>query len=466
MWNLSALPRTAFTAPASAIWRAAEFTLLAWLWSATVALSLQYAIRRVERVDLAGATLRTSLVAVWFAPAVLLMYRLTPGAVVAALVLVVNATRLLYTQWTVIHPAARPDVPAARAAVLHGAGAMPPPFLTRHLGPALAIAAGLQFGVSAAMMRHDFLASVLLTLTVAVLTVYAISTGAWEPPRPPTLPRSIFGALLTVALAVGLTILAGTGGWRPRGAGSGEGDEVASRPLGDFLAGSAPAPPPPRAGAAGQAQSAQEQTVPGAADVAGSFPGVVLWPEIKQVTTLIAPQPESAGAFAARKIPYGIPFGGEYWLLRPLFRRPPPQSVVLRGTPWKLSFSTTDRWPLNMEAHQKLDQPIDMSCCSRIQLAVSNADRYPRTVALELTLRNLPGGAPENLGSVPVLSVPDLKADPVVPVSETLDFAIPAKPHGSVFNEISVTFRRDWTRRDKSARISIERFILIPRGRK
>jgi hypothetical protein len=119
-----------------------------------------------------------------------------------------------------------------------------------------------------------------------------------------------------------------------------------------------------------------------------------------------------------------------------------------------------------MEAHQKLDQPIDMSCCSRIQLAVSNADRYPRTVALELTLRNLPGGAPENLGSVPVLSVPDLKADPVVPVSETLDFAIPAKPHGSVFNEISVTFRRDWTRRDKSARISIERFILIPRGRK
>ena len=212
--NVAALPRAAFSAPASAVRRAVEFTLLAWLWSAGVALSLQFAIRRVERVDLAGATLRTSLVAVWFAPATLLLYRFSAATVAAALVLVVNATRLLYTQWRVVHPAAGSDAPASGTAVLMGEGALPPPILTRHLGPALTVAAGLQFGIAAALFRHHFLAGGLLTLSVAMLTVFAISAGAWEPSRPPTLPRAVFGALLTVALAVGLTILAAARRWR------------------------------------------------------------------------------------------------------------------------------------------------------------------------------------------------------------------------------------------------------------
>lgn len=467
VWNVTSLPHAIVPAPASAIWRAVEFTLLAWLWSAAVALALQLAIRRVERVELAGATLRTSLVAVWFAPAVLLLYRFSPATVLAALLLVVNATRLLYSQWTVVHPAAEPAVPATGTAVLMGEGALPPPFLSRHIGPALTAAAGLQFGMAAAAFRHNFLAGGLLTLTAAMLTVFAISTGAWEPPRPPVLPRSVFGALLTVALAIGLTILASGGGRAGSGSpGSGSGgDEAASRPFGDFLVGREPSPPPPRMGPAGQAQSAPDLMVPGAGDVAGSFPGVVLWPEIQPVTRLIAPLPASPGAFAARSHPYGIPFGGEYWFFRMPFRRPPPRSVLERGTPWKLSFSTTDRWPLNMEAHQKLEKPIDVSCCSRIQLAVSNADRYPHTMSLELILHDLAGGKSESLGRAPVTSLPDLKADPVSPVAETLDFTMPAKPRVRVFNEMTVIYHRDSWRAYKSARVSIERFILIPLGR-
>jgi hypothetical protein len=148
-----------------------------------------------------------------------------------------------------------------------------------------------------------------------------------------------------------------------------------------------------------------------------------------------------------------------------MFRKPPPRSVVLRGTPWKLSFSTTDHWALSMEAHQKLEQPIDISCCSRIRLAVNNADRYPHTVSLELILRDLPGGASQTLGTEPVTSAPDLKADPGEPVAETLNFTVPPEPHVKTFNEMTVVYRGDWSRRDKSARVSIERFILVPRGR-
>jgi hypothetical protein len=466
VWNVTALPGTAFLAPASAIWAAVEFTLLAWLWSAAVALALQFAIRRVERVDLAGATLRTSLVAVWFAPATLLLYRFSAATLAAALVLVVNATRLLYSQWRVVQPVAEPDEPPSGTDVLRGDGALPPPFLSRHIGPALAVAAGLQFGVAAALFRHHFLAGGMLTLAVAMLTVFAISSGAWEPLRPPTLPRSIFGALMTVALAVGMTILATGGGgtgWGLFGSG-GEGDKASSRPLGDLLAGSRPPRPESPPGGAGQAPG-RDVTVPGAADVAGSFPGVILWPEIQPLTRLIVPLPVNPAALAASRNPYGIPFGGEYWFFRVPFRKPPPRSVLERGTPWKLSFSTTDRWPLNMEAHQKLDRPMDVSCCSRIQVALANADRYPHSVSLELILRDLPDGGSQSLGTEHVMSVPDLKADPVSPVTETLEFAVPPEPRVHVFNEMTVVYHRDYWRVDKSARVAIERFVLIPRGR-
>jgi hypothetical protein len=117
-----------------------------------------------------------------------------------------------------------------------------------------------------------------------------------------------------------------------------------------------------------------------------------------------------------------------------------------------------------MEAHQKLEQPIDVSCCSRIQLTVSNADRYPHTISLELILRELPGELSQSLGIESLKSVPDPDKESVSPVSETLDFAVPPEPRVHVFNEITVVYHRDRSRRDKSARVAVERFILIPRG--
>jgi hypothetical protein len=463
--NVAALPRAAFSTPASVVWRAVEFTLLAWLWSAAVALVLQFAIRRVEQADLAGATLRTSLVAVWFAPATLLLYRFSAATVAAALVLVVNATRMLYTQWRIIHPADEPAPLASASNVLMGSGELPPPILTRHLGPALTVSMGLQIGVAAVLFRRHFIAGTVLTLSVALLTALAISAGAWESSRPPRLPRSAFGALLTVVLAAGLTILAtgaGGSGWG-FWLGSGSGDQASSSPLPDFFGGRQPAAP--RQAANGRPAPPPNPLIPGAGDVAGSFPGVILWPEIQPVTTLIAPLPASPGAFAASSHPYGIPFGGEYWFFRPPFRRPPERSFLERGTPSKVSFSTTDHWPLNMEAHQKLDQPIDVSCCASIQLAVINADHYPHTVSLELILRDLPGDRSQSLGTVPVASVPDLQADPVVPVGETLDFVVPPEPRVHEFNELTVVYHRARLRWDKSARVAIRRFILVPRGR-
>jgi hypothetical protein len=130
-----------------------------------------------------------------------------------------------------------------------------------------------------------------------------------------------------------------------------------------------------------------------------------------------------------------------------------------------MGFSSTDHTPLLMEAHQKLETPIDLLCCSRIQLEIVNGDRYPGTLSLELVLLNTEAGfsRPQSLGSAAVTSKPNLSRDPVVPLRETLDFTVPPEPSIDQFTELKVVFRRSRSRMDKSAKVSIDRFVLIPR---
>ena len=99
-----------------------------------------------------------------------------------------------------------------------------------------------------------------------------------------------------------------------------------------------------------------------------------------------------------------------------------------------------------------------------VQLEVLNADRYSGTLTLELLLNTEhPGPVSLSLGSVPVMSRPDLTRDPVMPVRETLDFAVPAQSFMDEFTELKVVFHRARQRADKSAKVSVERFVLLPR---
>jgi hypothetical protein len=189
------------------------------------------------------------------------------------------------------------------------------------------------------------------------------------------------------------------------------------------------------------------------------FPGVILWPEVRAVTTLVAPVPAGIGFSAHAARPLGIPFSGEYWLFRRPHKRPPYGSFFQRASPARLGFVTTDHASLEMEAHHKLDQPIDLRCCSKIQIAIWNADRHPGTLALELILidtqqRERPS---QSFGTTAVQSSPG-----ALPVRETLEFTIPITSALEQFNEFRVVFHRDRKRMDRSARIEIDRFLLVP----
>ncbi len=430
------------------IFRAAVYAVGACVAGAFVTVLLAVSATEWEGEDLIQATLRGSSAAVWFAPAVILLTQVSPAVIVPAIVLVVNATHMLYTQWRVRQA---PAAEAPRATGIFAAVQLPDRRFWKEMGPDLAISFAIQMGVAGVLLNHPAIAGIAFTAAVAMLTVLALATRAVQPKPPRSMPRAFLALALTILLAIGLTI----GGMIPnfmRGPGGGDAAGTEAKTSRPGMLGAGPDKLPP-ASAAGMAD--------------GGFPGVILWPEIKPIPTLIAPAPQMAdGSFAPALVrPLSIPFSGEYWLFRWPFARPPQTSFFQRGTPSKLSFSSTDRRPIQMEAHHKLDQEIALSCCASIQLEISNADRYRGTISLELILIDnaAPGMPAISLGSYPITSEPDLKGDPVTPVREMLTFPVSADAATRSFDEFKIVFQRVRWRTDKSARVAIERFLLVPR---
>ena len=429
--------------------RATVYAVAASLAGALITIVLCIAASYWEAEDVIRATFRASSAADWIAPCVILLAQFSPAAAVPALVLVVNATHLLYIQWRVKQ--LPPDAP--RNTALFATAQLPDRHLIRDFGPGLAISFTLQTGVCAVLLRHAVLAGFSFAAATALATVFALTSRGVQPAKPPqSMPRSFMGLALTILLAIGLTI----GGMIPnfmRGSG-GDGD-----------AGNSPAGAPP--GMPGQGRKDLPDASAGDLAGAAGFPGVILWPEIKPIPTLIAPMPQTpiGGGPPVMPHPLAIPFSGEYWMFRWPYAAPPKTSFFHRGSPAALSFVSTDHLPLLMEARHKLDQSVGLSCCSAIRLEIRNADAYPDTIALELVLiDNVRPGAPSlSLGRRDVTSRPDISRDPVTPAPETLEFAVPSTAALSAFDEFRVIFQRAHRRMDRSAKLAIDRFILVPR---
>ena len=429
--------------------RATVYAVAASLAGAFLTIVLYIAASYWEAEDVIRATFRASSAAVWFAPCVILLAELSPAAAIPALVLVVNATHLLYIQWRV----KQPPLEAPRDSGLFATAQLPQRRFIRDFGPGLAISFTVQTGVCAVLLHHAVLAGFSFAAGAALATVFALTSRGVQPTKPPeSMPRAFLGLALTIVLAIGLTI----GGMIPnflRGPGGG-----------DSASGNSPAGLP---GMPGEGRDDLPDASAGDLAGAGGFPGLILWPEIKPVPTLIAPMPQTlkGGGPPVMPRPLAINFAGEYWMFRWPYARPPKTSFFQRGSPAALSFMSTDHQPLLMEARHKLDQAVALSCCSAIRLEIRNADRYPGTIALELVLidRERPGEPSMSLGRYDVTSRPDIGRDPVIPVPETLEFPIPSNATLDAFDEFRVVFRRAYPRMDKSAKLAIDRFILIPR---
>jgi hypothetical protein len=89
----------------SLVGHALFYAALAWAWSAAIAFALFLLLPRRERSRMISGTLQTARVAVWFAPACILLAHFSLATLAAALILVISATRLLYAEWMAGAPA-------------------------------------------------------------------------------------------------------------------------------------------------------------------------------------------------------------------------------------------------------------------------------------------------------------------------------------------------------------------------
>jgi hypothetical protein len=220
-------------------------------------------------------------------------------------------------------------------------------------------------------------------------------------------------------------------------------------------------PPPKPAPASANAEEGSSASI----DNSGDHTGIILLPEHEQHITLVPPLPSMPRDLfdAKHQNPVSIPFYGAYWFFKLPDTKPPANSYRTHGTPAEMTFFAPDLRPLMMEAHQNLGKLIDLSCCREIRIDIQNADRYPGTVSVELVLKNTreePEGSVA-LGSAPVRSAP---GDSPAAIKETLTFPIPLHTSMRQFDELMIRFPRQRTRIFRSAKVAIERFVLVPRG--
>jgi hypothetical protein len=436
VWKLSILPRLAFQTPGRLVSQALGYALLACGVSAVITAALYLLMARSWHREVLPFALRTSATAIWFAPATILLSTLSPVTAAAALVLVVSATRLIYSEWRGFLP----EAPASLSRV-----------------PSFALAVVLQAAIVSMLSGSPLAAALLVCLSISLLTLLLLMAGLAAVKTRKNLPNSILGLVLTMILAAGLTTTSiAVFGLLPQV------PEVslwrASRRVLRNLFSTRQRPAP---------VLAVHLVAPPEDDtniVANGYPGVILWPEVKP-QTILAPPPQALlrrpGDPTAQE-PSTIFFSGEYWMFRAPNVRPPLRSYFRRASPLGLSFTSLGHIALRMEAHQRLDHAIDLSCCGAIQVAITNADRYPGSVMLELILADVSSEGSKSLllGTAEVASWPRYGSNQTI--SETLNFTVPNHISIREFNEISVVFHFDTVRDDRSARIAIDRFVLIP----
>ncbi len=214
-------------------------------------------------------------------------------------------------------------------------------------------------------------------------------------------------------------------------------------------------------------QSRQNTQVAATVLVAGPvFPGIKLYPEAEPHSRLVAPPlPATTGFGPTSSDPLSIPFDGVYWFWRGPSNRPPSNSVVMHGSPAARFFRSTDGDGMSMEARQNLGFMVDPKRYGAIELFIENHDPFPNTVSILLKIRDttVPGQPILSLG-MEAVSAPASSTGSGTATTQILRFRIPRAIAIGSFDELTVSYYLKGARSDRSARIAIERFRLVPRG--
>jgi hypothetical protein len=153
--------------------------------------------------------------------------------------------------------------------------------------------------------------------------------------------------------------------------------------------------------------------------------------------------------------PMVIPFDGAYWYLKEWEQVPQADAQVAHGDPLKVKVNSTNALPVVMKAHQKLRGPVDLSCCSAVRLDVTNADKRPGVITVELELS-------DGTSAVSLLVLPSSGHEIAEPVHDSVVFRLPKVRRLRQFNEVTVQIGTTGTRVLSAPPVAVEGLALLP----
>ena len=424
------------------------YVLLDWTLAAAILLCV-YAILSLEDLrSLLRISLLSSAPAMWFVPAVLLICTPSPALMAIGLLLVANTVRVLVTRGL----SRRANLPAVRT-IRHG--------LSRqvHTAPVLSYgrasprlksettivvlgALVFQLGASAIWAGYGLTAAVLFAAGAMIWTLAAISRGVCEPRKK---VDSTFTAVLTLFLTTVISvrqlsldskIVSDTA--LP---------QITYLTLQRFIHKRPSVSELPRKMVT-RVFTPMNIAPPVSRILAEGVEGVILRPEIV---------PPRIKIIVSRGIRYVSPssslefrFTGEYRLFPVSSRDLKKDWSVETGTPVDSVYATLSGRPLQTEAYQVLDPPVDFTGCRALQLTLVSYQGVPAAAAVQLIgNRNVPDLGPEIFGL-------DQTRE------ETIEFEVPVSLGGLRVTGIRVIFTCIQEECGQSIRVAVRGFNLIP----
>jgi hypothetical protein len=416
------------------LWRALFYALFVWVFAFTITLCVYTATSMADSRQLLLASLGASVSAVWLSPALLLLSRREPAAMVFGFLLVANTARLLVSRRP---PQRRAPAPLAKTrntpVQLFAHGEVKSVFFSMETLPVLLGAFALQAGVYALLAGHVLMSTALFAGGAAIWTQSSFTKGAYKPRGKANLRDALVNVALVLILATALSA------WQFRTDAENGGDSAMQR-LADASNVKLQVPKH----SVTHVSSPKEQ---GGVLGKDGIPGLVLRSRARSQRKAL----KIHRHFSLSR-PLTIPFTGEYHLFRTLSGQLPPNSVVKTGTPLDSVYVTTNGGLMQMEAYQTFDPPIDFASCGRIHLTLFSGEAFPASASLQL----IGGSGIEDLGS----DIFGFAAQS----EEVLEYAVPASSHRPQVNAIRVVFRPNPMQSSQSVRVSILQFMLMPRS--
>jgi hypothetical protein len=439
------------------------YVLAVWIVSEGIALFLFAALSLARFSKLLPASLRASASAMWLVPGTLLLASRSQLAVAAGLALVINAARLLASSRapkgaTIARKRRvfkRRDDEATEP-LLFRCQSQPSVYFSRQTVPTILGALALQMGIYALAGDYPLLAAVSFAAATAVWVAQSVARGAMAAGSASR--QSAPGIVVTLLLTVTLTaVLVQTEIVREAPVVDAVAREFLDTPgitsqLLERLAHVPPAPfaPPKVASAAARTVATRiVDPTPATESIGGKgVPGVVLRPRAKpHRPTWFGTGPRLA--FSSTR-PLAIPFTGEYRIFRTSSGGLPTGALVETGTPLDNLYGTTNGGPMDTVAVQTFGQPLDLTDCGRVLVALTSAETMPLLASMQLVAQGrLQDAGTELMGMKQARE-------------ETLEFRVPVTGKPLLVSAIWISFQRPGSNRNP--RVAVEGFTLLPRG--